>query len=438
VADGRTSLLSRGRGVRDWLGLADAEGALPDPSPMPPPGRRGVLADRVTRRLASSGAGASGRGASSGSAWHPGQAVTSGSGSHPGQAATAAGASRRPGRPGADAGPSRRAATTPGPAAVEPTSPRRPISRGRAAATDRHPAKGRGRTSPGWGRMGAVAAGAVAAATDADWWPPRLRIDPRIRARRIAVQREEGRKRLRLLVAGTVLLVAVAAGFGLSRTTYFAVHHIDVVGNQHASAMSLVTTAGLDTTPLMVSLNLPRMDAAMDRLPWVDRATVSRQWPDSLRITVTERVPVGVVGAPGYQMLVDGSGRILGPAPLTSDLPVVEVEASRGGDTVPPAGGSLVAAYGPALATAAAFPPALVPRVVTVVAEPGGTVLLDLAGGASAELGPPTQLASKLIAVLTLVEKVNLGTSRIDATVPSAPVLTDGSGVATFSTLTGG
>ncbi|CAK0760524.1 Cell division protein FtsQ [Gammaproteobacteria bacterium] len=49
-------------------------------------------------------------------------------------------------------------------------------------------------------------------------------------------------------------------------------------------------------------------------LPWVDDAHVRRLWPDTLRVTVVEQVPVARWGAGG---LVNGRGEVFTPDPAT-------------------------------------------------------------------------------------------------------------------------
>jgi cell division protein FtsQ len=250
----------------------------------------------------------------------------------------------------------------------------------------------------------------------------RVRIDPRFRQRRIQVKREEGRRRLRVLVAGTSVLVTVAAAFVALRSPLLSVRHVVVRGAQHTAVADVLAAAHLTGHPLMIGIAPARDDRAVQRLPWVARASIHRHWPDAVVVDVVERTPVASVGD---GLLVDASGRVLGAAPPSTALPAVTLAGGRAA-AVPAAGATLPPAYRPGLVVASALPAPLVPKVVAVLVAPDGTVRLGLAGGAGAILGDTGELSSKLEAVLTLVERVRIGSGTIDATVPTAPVLTQG------------
>jgi len=49
----------------------------------------------------------------------------------------------------------------------------------------------------------------------------------------------------------------------------------------------------------LVSVDLAAVQRAVEQLPWVDSATVERQWPSTLNIRVTEQVPAARWGANG-------------------------------------------------------------------------------------------------------------------------------------------
>ena len=49
----------------------------------------------------------------------------------------------------------------------------------------------------------------------------------------------------------------------------------------------------------LVSVDLAAVQRAVEQLPWVDRATVERQWPNALNIQVTEQVAAARWGANG-------------------------------------------------------------------------------------------------------------------------------------------
>jgi len=245
-------------------------------------------------------------------------------------------------------------------------------------------------------------------------------IDPRIQQRRLDVEAEHGRRRRRAVVVATSLAVVAALAFGVLRSPLLEVRRPRVSGEVQTPAADVLAAARLVGHPLMVDLDLARSTAAIERLPWIATARVRRSWPDTVIVTVTERTPAAVIGG----MLVDATGRVLSVSP--GFAPLVPVAADRGlaQPVLPRPGGRVPDAYRPGLVVATAIPPALRPHVGEVLVGPGGQVRLTLAGGASALLGDTSDLAQKLEVVLTLVDRVRIGTGTIDTRVPSAPVLT--------------
>ena len=269
---------------------------------------------------------------------------------------------------------------------------------------------------------------------------PRMRIDPRFRQRRIEVKREEGRRRLRGVVAVAVVLGLLLVTFIVIRSPLAAVRHVHIVGASHTTAEAIARAAGVAGRPPMFDVNPGSAAAAIRRLPWVDRATVRRQWPATVDITVTERVAVAVVGIGVAPVMVDAEGRVLGPPAGGLVLPaiVADGDPALGGMPGGPAAHPVTAhppgvpgtevdpLYAPGLAVAAALTPTLLPRLTKIVVSGDGTVRLGLLGGGAALLGPADGVGEKLVAVETLLDHTKVGSGTIDLTVPSAPVVTGG------------
>lgn len=250
-----------------------------------------------------------------------------------------------------------------------------------------------------------------------------LPIDPRIQRRGIERRREEGRKRLFILLGCVAILLLGAGTYGLGRSPLLNVGTIDIRGVGHTSRDEVVRSANLAGHPAMVDVGTAEVERRVERLPWVKTARARRRWPRTIQIDITEREPAAAapVTAGGWA-LVDALGRILEvDQTKPSGLPVL------GNVTVAePVGASIRNEAIPALSVAAALPGAIRERIADVATVAAGSVELQLvAPGGIVRLGPPIDLKTKLTVLATVLARVDLaGVSVIDVRVPSAPALT--------------
>ena len=246
-------------------------------------------------------------------------------------------------------------------------------------------------------------------------------LHPRIRDRRNAVVRARGRRRLRALtvVAAVGVLFAVAVAL-LYFSGLASARHLTVTGSVHTPAAVVIAAAGVGADPPLIEVDTAAAATAVERLPWVARATVTRHWPDSLAIAVVERTPVAAMVDGHDAALVDGSGRVLAVEPVApAGLPTLSAPVFVGTP-----GSQLADPVRPGLAVAAAVPPALAGRVVGVEVAAGGTVTLDLGRGVDAEIGPASSLVAKFEALASLLAGAPpTGPELIDLTVPDQPTV---------------
>jgi len=250
----------------------------------------------------------------------------------------------------------------------------------------------------------------------------RVRIDPRIKRRRIEVLRSEGRKRLRNFTAAFGVVALAAGAVGATRTPLLDVDYVDVAGIEHTPREELLAATGLDDHPLLIDLDTDQVAAAARRLPWVATAEAAKKWPRTVRLSITERVAKAVVRTEtGQWALADIEGRILEVLP---ERPPGLSAISKAG--LPGAPGTAMPEEAAApLAVAAALPEAVRDKVGEVVAAEGGNIELNLWPSGTVRLGPPDQLTPKMEALATMLTKADLRRLAVlDLRVPSAPVLT--------------
>jgi cell division protein FtsQ len=251
---------------------------------------------------------------------------------------------------------------------------------------------------------------------------PAVPIDPRIRARRIQVQRGVGRRRLQRLV-DVGLVLAVAAGFALAlRSPLLDVDEVTVRGAAHTSTEAAIEQAGVAPGDQLMDVDLTAVGERVAVLPWVKTVVVHRGLDGRLELELTERTPVAVIGEGPAAVLVDDEGRVLARAEDEPDLAVGLVRvASDAAGLVP--GQAAPAGLHDALTLATRLDG--VPGLAVQLGEDGALVGVLAESGIEVRFGPATRLDAKVRDLQTVLDQVDLTCADvIDVGSPGNPVLT--------------
>ncbi|MGH8984430.1 MAG: cell division protein FtsQ/DivIB [Acidimicrobiia bacterium] len=245
------------------------------------------------------------------------------------------------------------------------------------------------------------------------------RIDPRMRARRVAVVRARGRRRLRVLVVVTTALGVAVGAWLVVTSTLLDVDRIAVRGTVGVPEEAVRSAADVDTGDALLLLDLGAVEQRVEEIPAVLDAQVHRDLPDGVRITVVEREPAAwAPRADGTVSILDRTGRVIAEAAGDSPPALPEV---RGLAHLPEAGRTTEAG-GVATRVLADLPPELGDRVATVVMY-GGVLVLRLDDGIEVRLGPPRGVSAKgRTALAVLATLGDAPVAYVDVRVSSAPV----------------
>jgi cell division protein FtsQ len=272
-------------------------------------------------------------------------------------------------------------------------------------------------------------------------------VDPRMRARRIGVRRDAGQRRLRRITLVLLLVALLVGAAAASRSPLLDVDRVTVEGGEHTTADEVRREAAVQLGEPLVSVDVDAVRERVERLPWVDHATVSRRWPSAVNVQVTEREAVALVPVTGsHAALVDAEGRVLSiersvpPATDGPDAPTgAGGEGGQDAAVVPPPGlpeglALLTGVGGPiveggvlegdareALEVALALSDRL-PGVATSVSV---DLEAELAAGGVVRFGGADEVDAKVTAVETVLDQVDLACLAVlDVTVPGSPALT--------------
>lgn len=248
-------------------------------------------------------------------------------------------------------------------------------------------------------------------------------IDPRIRARRIAVQRVEGRRRLQRLVDLGAVAVVVAAFMGALWTPLLDVNEIRVVGASRTDETTIRDQMGIAPGDPLINVDLQAAGHRLAALPWVGEVRLHRGVDGVVVVTVEERAAVAWLVTGGAAVLVDRDGRILGPVPAAgADGAGTAYLELTGVDAVPVVGGFLARHQRMALRLADRLD-ALVPGAVTSLSA--DELVGRLRQGGEVRFGDGSLVDDKVRSLRTVLDQVELDCLAVlDLRLPGSPVLT--------------
>lgn len=242
-----------------------------------------------------------------------------------------------------------------------------------------------------------------------------VRINPRIRERRIEVIRQAGRRRLRVLLVVSIVLSTAGLAFLAVTSPMLDVDRITVTGAQHVTAAQVRAASGVRMHDHLLFVDLGKATRRLEQLPWVRTATVRRDLPGTLRISVSEYTPVAYVRVPGGVVLLAANGHAIDRA-KTPPAHTVEIRGVRR----PPAAGELLAPPD-AAGVVAQLPTALAQRVGAVDVS-GDGIALDVVGNGEIRLGDSSDLAAKGASALAVLGHIGAAHySYIDVSTPDRP-----------------
>ena len=252
-------------------------------------------------------------------------------------------------------------------------------------------------------------------------------VDPRLRARRIAVRKDAGRRRFHRLVLLVVVAVLALTAVIVLESPILDVDEITVSGARATDPAVVTDASGVDVGSALLLADLDAVQRRIESLPWVEEATVERDLPGGLVIDVIERTPSAVVASGDAAVLVDPEGFVLSgadpaslPASVSPFPPFVQVVAS---EAPPGPGGRIDRDLLDAVALAERLRGNPANVVAAVHLEPA--LRLELAGGGFVDLGDGEAIDSKVEAFRTIHARVDQACIAVlDLRVPTRPVLT--------------
>ena len=137
-----------------------------------------------------------------------------------------------------------------------------------------------------------------------------------------ATARRLRRARWRRVLAGTFSVAAIAGLIVLYLSPAIRVHDVEVVGAAQVDPAKIRELAALEGDSLL-HLDLTDAERQITYLPLVKDVRIERQWPQTVRIIVSERQPWGYWQVGDTHYVIDSEGFVLTDIPPAEGSPVI-------------------------------------------------------------------------------------------------------------------
>ena len=142
-----------------------------------------------------------------------------------------------------------------------------------------------------------------------------------------------------LLAASAVFMVGYAA---VTQSEYFSTRSIHMKGFSRLSEAQVLKQSGIRPGENLLAINLKLVRKRLLAHPWISRASVAREIPNTIRISISEHRPLAVLDL-GRKFIINHKGRIFKEHVKTDPqgLPLISgiayADISLGGDRLTPA-----------------------------------------------------------------------------------------------------
>ena len=224
----------------------------------------------------------------------------------------------------------------------------------------------------------------------------------RFRLRRIAVRRQEGRRRLRWF---TIVGLVVGAGviiLLLLTSPILSVRKVDVEGVVYADPDLVASVVDSVQGEPILTVDLDAAEKKLLAISWVRLARVSMHLPARVTIEIVERSPIAFFrSVDGFNRVIDRDGRVLDviEGDPTDYTPMIGTGPNIS------AGQTVEQPFLGAAQLINALPADLQARLLTVTVSPEGEVSLALTNDVEVLFGRPDDFQVKLVGVVNEIKR---------------------------------